>query len=70
MLNIASKIAAGEWRGVFFYEEERVNYDFTEDEFNGESWTTENDYGIIPSPQARGRKAQPQTIEGESWEVD
>ena len=67
MLNIASKIAAGEWRGVLSGNGESVHWDF-EDEYAGEGWT-EDDYGIsLPNPQTKTRK--PMNVLGGSWEVD
>jgi hypothetical protein len=67
MLNIASKIAAGEWRGVLSGHGEAVHWDF-EDEYGGDGWT-EDDYGIsLPNPQARTKKAA--NIPDGSWEID
>jgi hypothetical protein len=67
MLNIASKIAAGEWRGVLSGEGESVHWDF-EDEYAGEGWT-EDDYGIsLPKAQTKTKRVT--TVPGGSWEVD
>ncbi|PQE28046.1 Inheritance of peroxisomes 1 protein [Rutstroemia sp. NJR-2017a WRK4] len=61
MVNIASKIAAGEWRGFLLGEGEAVHWDFTED-----------DYGCSLAPAVSDRKAISQygTSSGGSWEVD
>jgi hypothetical protein len=61
MVNIASKIAAGEWRGFLLGEGEAVHWDFTED-----------DYGCSLAPAVADRKAISQygTSSGGSWEVD
>ncbi|KAM3086430.1 hypothetical protein ACMFMG_000565 [Clarireedia jacksonii] len=61
MVNIASKIAAGEWRGFLLGEGEAVHWDFTED-----------DYGCSLAPAVSERKAISQygTSSGGSWEVD
>lgn len=68
MLNIASKIAAGEWKGVLSGNGEDVHWDF-EDEYVGEGWT-EDDYGMsLPNTEARPKKANTKT-EGGFWEVD
>ncbi|KAB8293112.1 hypothetical protein EYC80_007471 [Monilinia laxa] len=74
MMNIASKIAAGEWRGVLLGEGEAVHWDFTEDEYHGENWT-EDDFGFSLNPTLSRRRAvsshyRPHTAPGESWEVD
>jgi len=74
MVNIASKIAAGEWRGVLLGEGEAVHWDFTEEEYYGESWA-EDDYGFSLAPANSERKvtsstSKNNTISGESWEVD
>lgn len=76
MMNIATKIAAGEWRGVLLGEGEAVHWDFTEDEYHGESWA-EDDFGcsLTPTPsRRRGASPSPEsnnsTISGESWDVD
>lgn len=74
MINVASKIAAGEWRGVLLGEGEAVHWDFTEDEYHGESWT-EDDFGfsLIPTPSRRwevSSQSKKDTTSSESWEVD
>ena len=64
LLSIASKIAAGEWRGVLSGHGESVNWDF-EDEYAGEGWM-EDDYGIsIPTKTKKSTN-----IPGGSWEID
>lgn len=63
MLNIASKIAAGEWRGVLLGHGEAVHWDL-EDEYAGQSWH-EDDYGVGLHPQAKNPRSQPS-----HWEVD
>jgi len=70
MLNIASKIAAGEWRGVLSGYGESVHWDF-EDEYSGDAWT-EDDYGIsLPSQNATSSASRTQkNVPGGSWEVD
>jgi hypothetical protein len=68
MLNIASKIAAGEWRGVLSGHGEAVHWDF-EDEYAGDGWA-EDDYGIsLPNPQTKVKKPNTSNAGG-SWEVD
>lgn len=67
MLNIASKIVAGEWRGVLSGHGESVHWDF-EDEYAGEGWT-EDDYGIsLSNGQSKTKKVT--NMPGGSWEVD
>ncbi|KAG0647152.1 hypothetical protein D0Z07_7119 [Hyphodiscus hymeniophilus] len=72
MLSIASKIAAGEWRGMLRGQGESVHWDF-EDEYGGEGW--EDDFGIsLPATksgvgkQTKGQKAT--NGPGGSWEID
>jgi hypothetical protein len=68
MISIASKIAAGEWRGVLSGHGESVHWDF-EDEYSDEGWF-EDDYGIaLPNAQARP-KTTAANVPGGSWEVD
>jgi hypothetical protein len=68
MISIASKIAAGEWRGVLSGHGESVHWDF-EDEYASEGWF-EDDYGIsLPNPQ-RKAKTTSANVPGGSWEVD
>ncbi|KAM0131454.1 hypothetical protein ACHAP3_006815 [Botrytis cinerea] len=74
MINVASKIAAGEWRGVLLGEGEAVHWDFTEDEYHGEGWT-EDDFGfsLTPTPSRRrevSSQSKKDTTSSESWEVD
>lgn len=67
MVSIASKIAAGEWRGVLSGHGEAVHWDF-EDEYGGDG-LFEDDYGIsLPRPQAKARSSAREA--GGSWEVD
>ncbi|KAG9243658.1 inheritance of peroxisomes protein 1-domain-containing protein [Calycina marina] len=70
MLSIASKIAAGEWRGVLSGYGDSVHWDF-EDEYAAESWA-EDDYGISLQGQESSRKPsrQRKSMPGGSWEVD
>lgn len=63
MINIASKIAAGEWRGVLLGQGEAVHWDL-EDEYSGQSWQ-EDDYGVQLQGQSFKAKAH-----SNSWEVD
>jgi hypothetical protein len=68
MISIASKIAAGEWRGVLSGDGESVHWDF-EDEYAGEGWL-EDDYGnSLPNPQTKA-KIMNGNVPGGSWEVD
>jgi hypothetical protein len=68
MISIASKIAAGEWRGVLSGHGESVHWDF-EDEYSEEGWF-EDDYGIsLPNAPTRV-KTTTATVPGGSWEVD
>lgn len=68
MLNIASKIAAGEWRGVLPGQGEAVHWDF-EDEYGVTEWN-EDDYGIgLFNTQGKPDK-EAMISPGGSWEVD
>lgn len=78
MLNIASKIAAGEWRGVLLGHGEAVHWDF-EDEYATMPGRFEDDYGvdlIRPSSKGKDSKSQNNTTantafdNNNSWEVD
>lgn len=67
MISIATKIAAGEWRGVLSGEGESVHWDF-EDEYGGDTW--EDDYGIsLPKPHTTAKSTNSNATGG-SWEVD
>ncbi|CAG8954190.1 hypothetical protein HYFRA_00005810 [Hymenoscyphus fraxineus] len=73
MISIASKIAAGEWRGVLFSGYGDVTWDFEEDYADG-LYSPTDDFGIA-LPRAnlprRGSRQRPEDIEaGGSWEVD
>jgi Inheritance of peroxisomes protein 1 len=68
MISIASKIAAGEWRGVLSGHGESVHWDF-EDEYSGEGWF-EDDYGISLSNAQTRAETSSSNIPGGSWEVD
>jgi len=68
MISIASKIAAGEWRGVLSGHGESVHWDF-EDEYLGDGWF-EDDYGIsLPNAPTKA-KTTSANVAGGSWEVD
>lgn len=74
MINIASKIAAGEWRGMLPGEGEAVHWDFAEDDYHGDTWTVDDfGFSLTPTPSRR-RGITPQakcsTTPSESWEVD
>lgn len=70
MINIASKIAAGEWRGVLFSGYGEVAWDFEED-YAGGAYSPADDFGI-PLPRSNlPRRGKQEAIEaGGSWEVD
>ncbi|KAN0101923.1 Inheritance of peroxisomes protein 1 domain containing protein [Hyaloscypha variabilis] len=68
MISIASKIAAGEWRGVLSGHGEAVHWDF-EDEYSGEGWF-EDDYGISLPHAPTKAKTTSANVPGGSWEVD
>ncbi|TVY34623.1 hypothetical protein LSUB1_G004476 [Lachnellula subtilissima] len=71
MLNIASKIAAGEWRGFLSNQGENVYWDF-EQEY-GAAPCNEDDFGIsiTPKPSKETRNATTSSTDvGGSWEVD
>jgi hypothetical protein len=69
MISIASKIAAGEWRGVLSGQGESVHWDF-EDEYSSEGWF-EDDYGIsLPNPHQMKAKTTGADVPGGSWEID
>jgi hypothetical protein len=71
MISVASKIAAGEWRGFLFsgYGEE-VHWDF-EDEYGKSSYSPEDDYGIaLPHSNLPRKPKSDASDAGASWEVD
>jgi len=68
MISIASKIAAGEWRGVLSGHGESVHWDF-EDEYSGEG-SFEDDYGISLLNAQIQAKTTSANVGGGSWEVD
>jgi hypothetical protein len=68
MISIASKIAAGEWRGVLSGYGEAVHWDF-EDEYGGND-LFEDDYGINVSNPYNRSKTTSSNATGGSWEVD
>jgi Inheritance of peroxisomes protein 1 len=74
MLNIAAKIAAGEWRGmVFGFGEggEKIvgEWDYEDGDLMGDSWD-EDDYGIsLGGKQPSNSNAAREQV-GRSWEVD
>jgi hypothetical protein len=71
MISVASKIAAGEWRGFLFsgYGEE-VHWDF-EDEYGRSPYSPEDDYGITLPRSNLPRKPKSNASDaGGSWEVD
>ena len=69
MISIASKIAAGEWRGVLSGQGESVHWDF-EDEYSSEGWF-EDDYGIsLSNPHQTKAKTTSASVPGGSWEID
>ncbi|TVY35650.1 hypothetical protein LOCC1_G007019 [Lachnellula occidentalis] len=71
MLNIASKIAAGEWRGFLSNQGENVYWDF-EQEY-GAALCKEDDFGISITPKPAKEKMNVTTSStdvGGSWEVD
>ncbi|KAF4632671.1 hypothetical protein G7Y89_g5457 [Cudoniella acicularis] len=68
MLNIASKIAAGEWRGFLFSGYGEVHWDLEDEYARGEVWA-EDDYGItIPGSKSKAKRTSNEG--GGSWEVD
>ncbi|KAG9229639.1 inheritance of peroxisomes protein 1-domain-containing protein [Amylocarpus encephaloides] len=71
MINIASKIAAGEWRGFLFSGYgEAVRWDF-EDEYARDQWSPVDDYGITLPQSNMPPKRNPNASDiGGSWEVD
>jgi hypothetical protein len=80
MLNIAAKIAAGEWRGMTFgFGEggEKIvgEWDYEDGEVTGESWE-EDDYGISLTGKQKSNSNSNSTPNisrervGRSWEVD
>lgn len=69
MLSIASKIAAGEWRGVLSGHGEAVHWDF-EDEYGGDAMY-EDDYGMsLVKSNASKAQSTKTNATGGSWEVD
>jgi hypothetical protein len=73
MLNIAAKIAAGEWRGMVsgFEGGETIagQWDYEDDELTGDSWDVD-DYGIsVGGKQPSNCNAARERV-GRSWELD
>ncbi|PBP18715.1 hypothetical protein BUE80_DR010289 [Diplocarpon rosae] len=69
MISIASKIAAGEWRGVLPGHREAVHWDF-EDEYGSNS-SNEDDYGVsLAKTGPASEKTSDTNVPGGSWEVD
>ncbi|PBP19204.1 hypothetical protein BUE80_DR009982 [Diplocarpon rosae] len=69
MISIASKIAAGEWRGVLPGHREAAHWDF-EDEYGSNS-SYEDDYGVSLAKAAPASQTTSGTnVPGGSWEVD
>ncbi|KAE8450058.1 hypothetical protein EG329_007198 [Mollisiaceae sp. DMI_Dod_QoI] len=68
MISIASKIAAGEWRGMLSNHGEAVHWDF-EDEYGGDAWF-EDDYNMGPPRPQNKAKSTSSNATGGSWEVD
>jgi hypothetical protein len=74
MLNIAAKIAAGEWRGmVFGFSEggEKIvgEWDYDDSELIGDSWD-EDDYGVSLGRKHSSNSNAAHERVGRSWEVD
>lgn len=74
MLDIAAKIAAGEWRGMvsgFGEEGEKIveQWDYEDSEVTGESWD-EDDYGISLGGKRSSNSSAARERVGRSWEVD
>jgi hypothetical protein len=74
MLNIAAKIAAGEWRGmVFGYGEggEKIvgEWDYEDDQVMGDNWD-EDDYGISLQGKDTSNSDTVRERVGRSWEID
>jgi len=74
MLNIAAKIAAGEWRGtVFGFSEggEKIvgEWDYDDSELIGDSWD-EDDYGVSLGRKHSSNSNAAHARVGRSWEVD
>ncbi|CZR57533.1 uncharacterized protein PAC_07422 [Phialocephala subalpina] len=67
MISIASKIAAGEWRGMLSSHGEAVHWDF-EDEYGSDPWF-EDDYNMRPT-HSQNRAKTTSSSTGGSWEVD
>jgi len=82
MLEMAAKIAAGQWRGVVFGiseggEKVVGEWDYDDGDFVGDGWgeTEEDDYGMtraVSSTDLRKRNVRkgPPGGFGESWEMD
>ncbi|KAH6721401.1 inheritance of peroxisomes protein 1-domain-containing protein [Leptodontidium sp. MPI-SDFR-AT-0119] len=70
MLSIASKIAAGEWRGMLSGQGEAVHWDF-EDEYGADA-VYEDDYcmSLAKTNKQPTTKTSGSNITGGSWEVD
>ena len=66
MINIASKIAAGEWRGMLLGNGEAVHWDF-EDEYATSPGRYQDDYGVnLARPVSEDNRSQMNN----SWEID
>ncbi|KAH7369954.1 inheritance of peroxisomes protein 1-domain-containing protein [Rhexocercosporidium sp. MPI-PUGE-AT-0058] len=70
MLSIASKIAAGEWRGMLSGHGEAVHWDF-EDEYGADA-IYEDDYcmSLVKTKKQPTAKISGSSVTGGSWEVD
>jgi hypothetical protein len=68
MVNIASKISAGEWRGMLPGQGDAAPWDF-EDEYGVTEWT-EDDYGISLFTTQDKPKKEADSNQGGSWEMD
>lgn len=68
MISIATKIAAGEWRGMLSSHGEAVHWDF-EDEYGSDPWF-EDDYNMGPPRLQNKAKSTSSNVAGGSWEVD
>lgn len=70
MIRVASRIAAGEWRGFLYGPGEPFHWDVSEDEYVGEEWF-EDDFGVnLEAPRASSTSSITRRSNGGSWEID
>ncbi|KAH8819582.1 inheritance of peroxisomes protein 1-domain-containing protein [Xylogone sp. PMI_703] len=69
MIRVASRIAAGEWRGFLSGPGEAFHWDISEDEYGEDEWS-EDDFGVKISAPLASEYGSVIYSSGGSWEVD